>query len=276
MENPVCNFLTTSHKRRPIIGIIGGAGPDAAIDFQIKLSEAMKIILKAKTDEEHYRVIVDNNTQVNLSSKNYVESAQLLKEIGANIIAIACNSAHIYYKEINEVASPVLLINMIQETCEYISGYFKDSSPIGLLAVNETIDTQLYGQPLKGYGFKTIIPNPHTQLKVIEAIHGIKSGFYCKKYVNANINIYPYFQRVKFENQSLKHPMKMPLDLIEEAIKHLKQNGARCILLGCTELSLLLWRIKHKWDIPIIDPTLILAKNVIKSAKVIEDKWNIN
>lgn len=269
------NSSVDAYKRKPIIGIIGGAGPDAAIDFQIKLSDAMKRILKATTDEDHYRVIVDNNTQVNLSSGYYVESAQLLKEIGVDVIAIACNSAHIYYTEIREVVSPILLMNMIQDACEYISKYFRSSERVGLLAVNSTINKQLYAKPLKQYGFKVIIPDHHIQLKVIEAIHGVKSGLISKEYRNINTNIYPYFPQENFVNKNLKHSIKMPLDLIEDSVRHLKQNGAHCVLLGCTELSLLLGQAKHKWDIPIIDPTLILAQNIIKSAQAIEKKWNI-
>lgn len=268
------NSSVDAYKRKPIIGIIGGAGPDAAIDFQIKLSDAMKRILKATTDEDHYRVIVDNNTHVNSSSEYYIESAQLLKEIGVDVIVIACNSAHIYYKEIRDAVSPILLMNMIKDTCEYICKNFRSIKLVGILAVNSTINKKLYEKPLKRFGFKVLIPDTHIQLKVMEAIHGVKSGFIAKEYKNVNTDVHPYFHQEYFLNENEKKSIKMPLDLIEGSIRHLKQNGAHCILLGCTELSLLLGQVKHKWDIPIIDPTLILAQNTIKFAQEIEELWN--
>jgi hypothetical protein len=51
-------------KPKPVIAVIGGAGPDAAIDLQVKLSRAMKKKLNISFDQEHYRVIIDNNTDI--------------------------------------------------------------------------------------------------------------------------------------------------------------------------------------------------------------------
>ena len=63
MNNPP-NKIKSLIKIRPIIALTGGAGPDAAIDLQMKLSCAMKEKLNISFDQEHYRVIIDNNTQI--------------------------------------------------------------------------------------------------------------------------------------------------------------------------------------------------------------------
>jgi aspartate racemase len=183
-----------TERKSIIIGVIGGAGPDAAINFQIKLSNAMKRILKAKTDAEHYRVLVDNNTQVNeqhscsmeekLLHQGYLQSAFLLKKMGANIITIPCNSAHAYYEEIKEEAFPALLVNMIDETCHFlVNSLLNYRNSIGLLAVPETINKNIYHAPLKKHEFYPIVPGSEIQKKFFRQSWQLNLEFIMKNFI---------------------------------------------------------------------------------------------
>lgn len=116
-------------KPRPIIALIGGAGPDAAIDLQVKLSCAMKKKLNISFDQDHYRVIVDNNTDIPNRDEallsngfspllTYINSAKKLEEMGGDILIISCNTAHTYFNDIQKITS-MKAINMIEETASF-------------------------------------------------------------------------------------------------------------------------------------------------------------
>lgn len=48
--------------KKAIIGIIGGAGPDATVDLQIKILRSIKRRINVMSDQDHYQIIVDNNS----------------------------------------------------------------------------------------------------------------------------------------------------------------------------------------------------------------------
>jgi len=136
-------------KSKPVIALIGGAGPDAAIDLQIKLSLAMKKKLNVNFDQEHYRVIIDNNTEIpdrdnallsnGLSPlSSYINSAKKLEEIGGDILIISCNTAHVYFNDIQKITS-MKAINMVEETASFFYNHYTKIKKVGLLATSATI-----------------------------------------------------------------------------------------------------------------------------------------
>ncbi|MFW6037888.1 MAG: aspartate/glutamate racemase family protein, partial [Desulfonatronovibrio sp.] len=100
-----------------IAGILGGMGPEATVDLMNRVIKATP----AKDDEDHIRMVVDNNPKVPSRIKALIqgdgsspgpclrEMARKLESWGVDFLAMPCNTAHFYHQEIQEAVSiPVL------------------------------------------------------------------------------------------------------------------------------------------------------------------------
>ena len=80
-----------------VLGVLGGMGPAATLDFLGKL----QALTPANKDQDHIRVIVDINPQVPDRNDPFAQPGPVLAEMagglqgaGAQVLAIACNTAH--------------------------------------------------------------------------------------------------------------------------------------------------------------------------------------
>lgn len=260
---------------KPIIAIIGGAGPDAAIDLQSKLSSAMKKKLYITSDQDHYRVITDNNSQIPNRDKAllsngdnplifYINSAKKLEEIGGNILIIACNTAHAYFNDIQK-ATNMRMINMIDETAIFFQHYYPKIKKIGLLATYGTIQTKLYHNAFAKYQVQVITPDSINQDNVVKAIYGIKAGFISNvdslNYFGQLHNIYSRVSTIK-SNVNVSSPKNLLID----AIRYFQKENIEAVILGCTEIPLAFNSRKYIGSCILIDPTEILANTTIDYA----------
>jgi len=270
-------------KIRPIVALIGGAGPDAAIDLQMKLSCSMKKKLNISFDQEHYRVIIDNNTDLPnrdealLSGGScpllaYIDSAKKLEEMGGDILVIPCNAAHAYFDDIQRVTS-MKMINMIEETASFLYNYNSGIKKVGLLSTSATRQKGLYHKAFDKYKVEVVELDLIHQNNIIQAIYGIKAGFIDNKQPldtlskNKLYNIYQRVSEIK-SNASIKHPQ----NLLLSAIKYFEQLGIDAVILGCTEIPLALNRKEYVGSCILIDPTEILANAVVDCAISIESR----
>ena len=229
--------------KEKIIGIIGGMGPEATIDLFQKIVKHSP----AKQDQDHLRIIIDNNPKIPDRSKailqkgenplpELISTAQNLERAGANLIIMPCNTAHFFYDDLQKKIN-IPIIHMIKETALYIGKAFPNIQRISLFATKGTYKTMLYQTFLNKKYIETLIPTQDEQNKIMNIIYGIKAG-----------------------NR---------LDLLKKDILKLAENqiakNAQGIIAGCTEIPLIL--NNGDIDIPIIDPTLILAQRAIERAK---------
>ena len=82
-----------------VLGVLGGMGPAATLDFLAKL----QAMTPAQKDADHIRVIVDINPQVPDRNDPFARPGPVLAEMagglrgaGAEVLAIACNTAHVH------------------------------------------------------------------------------------------------------------------------------------------------------------------------------------
>ena len=228
--------------QKKIIGILGGMGPEATIDLFQKIVKSTP----AKEDQEHLRIIIDNNPNIPDRSKAILDSgenplpelirtARNLEKAGADFIIMPCNTAHYYYSDIQK-AIKIPLIHMIQETANSIHDKFSSIYAVSLLATKGTYQTKLYQNFLEKMNIETIIPDPAHQTKIMEIIYGIKAS------------------------QSLADLKKQIIEIAQDQII----LGAQGIIAGCTEIPLVL---KNGYvSIPVIDPTLVLAQKAVEAA----------
>jgi len=230
--------------REKVIGILGGMGPEATADFFMKVIKATP----AKKDQDHFRTLIDSNPKIPERSlailgkgksplKQLQETLHNLEKAGAEIIAMPCNTAHHYYTELQE-STNIPIINMISETAAYIYENFPDIKKIGLLATTGTIKAGIYHKAITK--MEVITPDEDAQETLMNAIYGeqgIKAGYTQGK------------------------PRGDTLEVAELLIN----KGAEAIVMGCTEISLVL----SQKDLPIqvIDPLQSLAEVVVRKAR---------
>jgi aspartate racemase len=267
--------MPLTNTKQPIIGIIGGAGPDATIDLQIELSKQMKIKLNAISDQDHYRVIVDNYTTMpdrslslskNASSpiKHMQETALTLEKMGCNLLAYPCNTAHAFLPEIQKVLS-IPLIDMLAETTNYIKLQPRINK-IGILCTNMTRNLNLYKELQEGLEIATCYPEEDHQAQVMQAIFAVKAGYTTRpiKKLAHQTKITQYLQQESSLPYNIDSFKSSPKELFEAAAQSLVvQQGADAILLGCTEIPLCLTEF---YTTQVINPTKILAAAIIDKA----------
>jgi len=230
--------------REKIVGILGGMGPLSTVDLFLKIIKSTPI----RKEQDHLRIIIDNNPKIPdrteailARGKNPLEelkkTARNLEKSGAEIIAIPCNTAHYYYNDLQKVVD-VPIINMILETVEYVRRELVNVKKIGLIATIGTIKARIYQDMLSD--IKIITPDVESQKVLMDLIYGergIKAG-----YTTARL-------RKK----------------ILRIVKLLLKQGAEAIIMGCTEISLVLRQ--KDLSVRLIDPLQILADATVRKAK---------
>lgn len=199
---------------RKILGVIGGMGPLATQLFYGRIIENTE----AHKDQEHLNMIILNHASMpdrteailkgntdQLYSK-LLEDARLLESMGADQIAVPCNTSHYFLDRIQEeIATPI--IHMIRET---VTSLGEDKKKVGILATDGTIRTGLYQQEIHKKGMEPVIPSEEIQRKVMALIYdGVKDG----------------------------GPLSPgDFNVVEREMQHL---GCDRVILACTELSVL-------------------------------------
>lgn len=273
------HYNTKKITRQPIIGILGGAGPDATVDLQIKLLKAMRRRLNVFSDQDYYRSVIDNNTQIPDRSRailfggrsplpEYIKSAKMLELMGATIIIIPCNTAHIYFNEIQKAVFPKIM-NMIAETADYISLNHQGIKKVGLLSTAAVAHSNLYHGYLSKREIEIILPRKDSQLKIMQAIYGIKAGYAsnnrltkAEKEKLKEVYRNSYFSLEDTPNHL--SPNTPPIKLLQEVVCEMEDFGVDNIILGCTELPLALNDKTHKGKSNLIDPLEVVAQKTIE------------
>ena len=247
-----------------MIGILGGMGTQAGLDFCNKLA----ILYRGKIDQEYPLFLLYNKSNIpgrpesigvqtgslsnrlinKKSAKKYLlvlqsllKGCYLLKKSKCKFIVIPCNTAHYWYEDLQKkIKLPI--INMPKEVFNHTVKRCKKNSTIGLLATEGTIKTGVYNK-FFDKKYKLICPNFVTQ----------------KKSVNKAIKF------VKMGN------VKAASKVIKPAIDYLIKKKCKKIILGCTELPIAIFAFKSfkkiKTSKIFLDPNLILANAAMKKHK---------
>lgn len=234
------------------LGIVGGIGPAATVDFMQKIVRNTP----AERDQDHVRLIVDHNPQIPDRTANLVgngtdptlalySACKRLEENGASAVAMPCNTAHAYVERIQASLS-IPIVNMLSETVRHIHTHCPGHTKVGLLATSGTVASRVYHEATRGRSFELLVPDPEHQTLVMDTIYGregVKAG--CT------------------DGQCKQTLLK--------ALEHLVKRGASVIILGCTELPLVLpehpaFEVAGR-TVVLLDPTAILARSCVSLAR---------
>ena len=237
------------------IGVVGGVGPAATVDLLNKIV----VNTDARRDQEHIKVVVEQNPQIPDRTENLLKdgidptvalyaTCKRLQADDADIIVIPCNTAHAFVPRIQPYLS-IPIVNMLDATMATLSQTWPGQKQVGLLATSGTISTRVYHEAARAVGIELLVPDDENQAQVMDAIYGprgVKAGF--------------------TEGECLTQLLA--------AMTSLVARGAEILILGCTELPLLMpqnpaYPIAGK-TVAIVDPTEILAKTCIRLARAHE------
>ena len=244
-----------------MIGILGGMGTQAGLDFCNKLA----VLNRGKIDQDYPLFILYNKSNIpgrpesigiqtgrltnrfsnSKNKKKYklvldslLKGCRLLKKDKCKFIVIPCNTAHYWYNDLKKkIKLPI--INMPREVYNHAKKKCKKNSSIGLLATEGTIMTGVYNKFFDDR-YNLIHPNKSIQ----------------KNSVNQAIKL------VKMGN------VKAAAKRIKPAINFLIKKKCKKIILGCTELPIAIFAFKSfdkiKKSKIFLDPNLILANAAMK------------
>jgi len=223
----------------PIIGILGGMGPEATADLYREIIR----LTPARKDQDHIPVLIYSNPKIPDRTRAIleggedplaylIESATLLQRMGAGILAIPCNTAHYFLPQL-AAAVQIPVLNMIEETYLALRATHPDSRAVGLLAATGTVRSGIYHAVFESRGISILVPDDAEQVKVHAAIAEVKSGEH-------------------------GHSTRQTLEAIGA---NLLRKGAEAVILGCTEIPLVV--DQESAGFACLNPTRILAQAAI-------------
>ncbi len=247
-------------EKSKIVGIVGGMGPQAGIAVYENLIKHTR----ASVDQEHLSTILvsfpekivdrtlylEGKTSIN-PAYEIVNLIRKLSHSGARVIGIACNTSHapaifdVINNELKKIRSKPMLLNMPLEVCNHIFDCHPGIRRIGLMTTNGTYRSGLYKKMLEDRGYEVVVPGMRFQNAVIHRmIYDAKIG-------------------IKANSNSITSKAR---SLCAMATSFFRKNKADAIILGCTELSLIL-NCREVYGMQIIDSAECLAKALIREAR---------
>ena len=247
-----------------MIGILGGMGTQAGLDFCNKLA----VLNRGKIDQEYPLFLLYNKSNIpgrpesigtqtkNISNKStnkasrekynrvlksLLKGCKLLEKNKCKFIVIPCNTAHYWFDDLQKKIN-IPIINMPKEVFKFTKKRCKKKSKVGLLATEGTLKTGVY---------KKFFENDY---KLIETSQKLQ-----KLSVNKAIKF------VKMGN------VKASAKAIKPAINFLIKMKCKKIILGCTELPIAIFAFKSFKNVKsskvFLDPNLILAHSAMVKHK---------
>jgi aspartate racemase len=222
-----------------MIGVLGGMGPAATLDFMAKLIR----LTPAERDQDHLPVVVVSDPRVPdrvgpiLYGVGESPLAALqagvrrLEHAGASCIAIPCHTAHAWYAPL-AAATALPILHIVDAALAELERLGLPAGPLGLLATAATLEAALYQERLAAAGHPALLPSDEVMAAAV----------------------LPAIALVKRDRAAEAAP------LLQRAVEHLRAAGADRVLLACTELPVALAAAPHP---ACIDGTEALARHCL-------------
>jgi aspartate racemase len=224
-----------------VAGVLGGMGPEATVDFMRQVIALTKV----SRDQDHVRMLVDHNPQVPSRQRALLEDgpspapelaamAARLEAAGADFLVMPCNTAFAFRAAI-EAAVRIPLLSIVELTAAEAIRH--GARGIGILATRGCLRAGVYQEQFSGSGVALLLPGEDELDLFMELVERIKLGD---------------------TGGEVKASM-MSLALAQV------QRGARAIIVGCTEVPLVLDPLMI--GVPLISSTEVLAAETVRLAR---------
>jgi aspartate racemase len=233
------------------IGMIGGLGPESTLDYYRLLIETYRNKVNDESNPEIIIYSMDMNILMKLVSNkqwdNLVEwlvnGIKVLQKGGADFGFISANTPHIVFERVKEL-SPIPLISIVDKTCEYIKKI--GIKKVGLLGTSFTMESDFYQRICNREDIEIFLPNE-------------KEQDYIQHKLMTEIELGKFLDETR---EGL-------LDIIKKMIN---DNSIEGVILGCTELPLIL--TKSEFGIPFFNTTKIHVESIINHCLNISESSN--
>lgn len=174
--------MTPPAGARLTVGVLGGMGPAATLDFFARLLAATP----AERDQDHLHVLIDNRPQVpdrNEAAAGrgpspapvLVAMARSLQSAGADMLVMPCNAAHAWAGAV-VAAADVPFVDMVRETARATARAHTGSRRVGVLAAAGARDAGLYPAAFAEHGFEVLEPDGTRHEAFMDVLYRIKRG----------------------------------------------------------------------------------------------------
>lgn len=225
---------------KKILGVLGGMGPQASIRFYDLLIKASMEFHKAKKNSDYPHILLSNLPVPDLirskrAQKKTIDMAKkevhLLEKAGAELLVMSCNTMHLYLPNIHSGDSSHFL-SIVDAVLKRVQK--RKHRIVGLLGTKTTLHSKMYTGPLESNGIEVLLPNKKDESLIVRIIYAVIAGTFSAK-----------------DKESLN-----------KVIEKFQQKGATAVILGCTELPLVLLDQKVP-GVEIIDSLKILAEEAM-------------
>ena len=221
-----------------MIGVLGGMGPLATLDFFSKVLAATP----AKGDADHVPLLIQSDPRIPSRPPAILSGGRSpLPELlagrdrliaaGATALAMPCNTAHFWYADLAKGCS-VPFISIVSASIAEVRQLAAPGASIGIIATRATLAARIFVAPLQSAGSKALLPDDATlDMLVLPGIDLVKAG------------------------QAAQGGQ-----LIVQAVQALLRQGAGAVVLACTETPLALDAVQSPLRAHCVDTTAALAR----------------
>lgn len=225
--------------KKKLVGVLGGLGPQATIYFMNLVVKNTKVT----KDQEHIDMIVFNHASIpdrtafilgkskDDPTPYLIEDCSKLYGLGCDFVVMPCNTAHFVYSKVAE-SSNIPVVNIIEETVKACGNCKK----VGIMATDGTLSSEVYQNELNKKSISYFVPDYEHQLLIMKLIY-----------------------------EDVKVGKKVDINDFNKLVNYFLQNGCDKIIIGCTELSIIVddYDIRNDY---IVDSLYVLAKKTIELA----------
>lgn len=226
------------------LGVLGGMGPLATVDFLHKLVATTP----AQCDQDHVPTVVWNLPQIPDRQHaiagtgpsplpHLLDAVAHLTQAGASLLVMPCNTVHHWLPALQH-ASAAPFLSIVDATIEALlaTSHSRPIQRVGVIATRGALRTRLYQDSLQQRGF-TVVENTTDEIDTL-----MMPGCYAIK----------------------QHALDAGAHLLEAAAQALVDRGAEHLILACTEVPVALAHHHSPLLGRCLDPNQALADAVIK------------
>ena len=224
-----------------MIGVLGGMGPLATVDFFNKVLVATS----ATCDADHVPLLIQSDPRIAprppaiLSGgrsplPELLAGRDRLIAAGCTALAMPCNTAHFWYADLVKACS-VPFLSIVDASMGELGKLAHAGASVGIIATRATLAARIFDAQLQSAGYEPMLPDDDMmQRLVLPAIAFVKAG------------------------DALQGGR-----LIEQAVQALLSQGAQAVILACTETPLALDAVQSHLRAQCVDSTAALARRCV-------------
>ncbi|MBP6903219.1 MAG: aspartate/glutamate racemase family protein [Burkholderiaceae bacterium] len=223
-----------------MIGVLGGMGPAATVDFMAKLLQ----LTPATCDQEHVPVVVANLPQIPDRSRHILgggadplpallDGMDLLNRAGSGLNLITCNTAHHWHEPLAR-RSRAPLLHIAEASLAALPPH--GTAPVALFATRGTLASGFYQRIAAAQGRLLRLPEPAVQPRIDACIQAVKAGDLAAGSAH-----------------------------LARALAAMREQGLAAVILACTELPIAAAPLPPP-GLQLIDSSLELARQALLQA----------